>query len=259
MPTNRRSIFKSVLALPIVSWIGGAASRAESDDDAKAKRLAFDVLRFVNTAETWQKDKYGKYLPVRELMQSPVIQAIADDKRAEAARIGPSLISKLSINGPQIIPGWELQLKVCPAGNERKRDDYIVVIRSQKSEDGMVTSRSGLVSSIMNLPVDQATLFHEAFGDTIELPKPPVASNPSRFRTLARGILGALASFELTTVAFAQTQGCNWPNDQCVEACGTCCCNTTGGGAPMCCNSGTGSCIDMGCLGCVWCCTACQC
>jgi len=114
--SSRRSLLKTILALPIVSSASEifgqsqqGASPAAADSDYQQKFLAVRILRLINSAEaTHGKTHKDECLDLSELNKCAAMNLILKSDKMEERGIGASLHSVLDFEANEIVPGWIL-------------------------------------------------------------------------------------------------------------------------------------------------------
>lgn len=255
MHITRRSLIKSLLASPFISWFSPTKPNVGANRDLERLSLAFNMLRFVDTAEHWHRDAFGDYVRPTTLAQSPVIDRLAHSERAEKMGVGQSLLSSVSLTNPEVIPGWELRLRI-RRGEKSGDESFVAIIRSRESQHALVNFGRGRVEDAAILGGGDKALIKTAFGEFAEGLTPIRITN---HQSLAQRLFRLLSDFELGGVAYAQ-EICS---GNCVFACylpdGTkeCCCDETAlcEFGPTCCNvyNPNAQCIT-GCGFCNYCC-----
>lgn len=240
---TRRSLMKLFAIVPGFI-IGGAKSVfgnptagspvATSDDH---KRLGVQVMRFLNTAQLWQKVGAGGYALASELASSPAVRDLRDSDQAERHGIGNSLISSLSFDRDEIVPGWSLRLEVFS-----NRSGYIATIRDVSGPNGAVlsTDHSGVVFE----------------GNPLQAGVGGVSASAAELRTMngAQPIKASVNSsktlLRLASITVAMINCCDYSCCDCqIACCHDCTCQCMDG------YPGPGTkCWNCGCATCHWCC-----
>jgi hypothetical protein len=245
---NRRSAVQALLSMPIV---GRAISAFQLSPGAEqgGRDLAVQVMRMVNTAEQWHQSEFGGYVGIHDLIESPALARLRGDEVAEKAGIGASLLSRVSLEGPEVLPGWGLGVWLRPDAAEKKdTNGYVAAVWESSGENGhgFASDDSG---RIYEGSAAWGSVYHAQPRSVQDLlPRAtPLGGGPAG-GPVRRALGGLLKQAMFLTVAFQPaTLFCCCPclPAQCYQCPATC----------GCCGSG----YNCGCGSCVWIkCQACQ-
>jgi hypothetical protein len=237
--STRRDAIKQFFSFAATLGVFPAAAQGPEEAAHEHRRLGIRALRFLNTAEHWNRDRAGKFVPFRDLAGSPAIAELRTNKRAIMKGIGSALIDDLRFDEEVIVPGWRLNLAVTEGGG-----GYEAVL------EDLSPFRVG------NMSTDTAGRI---------LSDNPTGKQAVAVRPRSRPMMRAVAY--VTSIGFAQGCGsvpyrCDpfsefgcWYSGLCCACVGDNCCVDC---FSFCCNYYTaeGWCVNCGCQGCIWDCTS---
>ncbi len=246
--SDRRTFIASLSATPLVRKWREALSTpqaAENDPNYRARSVAVELLRLLNTAEKWHFGIASRHVPLRELPGSEGFKKLNSSTVIERFR---GVAEMLSPAASFSIPGYNTWLEVSPDGSR-----YSAVVGRKDSEFDFAFA------------TDEGGLIYEG--------RPLSSSLPARFTTADKLIQDGLVIGEkretglqgwsrlfatifgsrfvnLMAVPVPQLNGCaccyTYPTP-----CGNgCACNST---CPSNCTDGDYCCVNIGCSGCIWC------
>jgi hypothetical protein len=144
---GRRNVLQALAAVPALAK-SFFAFEALPDDVVDRRHLARRILRMVNTAEHWHLTEFGSYIGVTELTNSPALTRLRDDPTAEKFNIGATLLSEVSLSGPEVFPGWGLRISpVTRNAADADGNGYTAVVREASGEHryALVSDESGRI------------------------------------------------------------------------------------------------------------------
>jgi hypothetical protein len=133
---SRRTVVQLLAAFP---GVARAISAFQQSPGAGlgGRDLAVQVLRMVNTAEQWHHTEFGSYVDIENLMESPALARLRADGVAEGFGIGASLLSQVSLEGTEVLPGWRLDVWLRPeAAQEKDSNGYVAAVWDVSGENG---------------------------------------------------------------------------------------------------------------------------
>jgi hypothetical protein len=107
---QRRSFMKGIVGLPIVGgiakWYLFSDSTASDPPEAIERKRGISILRLFTTAQERYRHRFGHYTDLSILSTKGLIQEVAAIRQAEYRGFGHTLLSSLSLDRPEVSPGW---------------------------------------------------------------------------------------------------------------------------------------------------------
>jgi hypothetical protein len=223
---GRRSLLKMFASLPAISWLSSLDLLAKANQavlpSASPNDLQVQILRHINTAQSWYKADNGRFTDLARLNASATMQRVLSDPRVVDVGLGKQLHEQLRFEGPEITAGWRLNFAVSDDGSRYAASllptEPIGHLSLATDERGVIYKGTKLTSG----PLTAAMRADEVVQQRL----------PNRAISFVRGIAFALAS-------------CSYCDPGCL--CLSCCCTTQ--------YCGDCGCTNCGCSSCVWCVT----
>lgn len=120
---GRRTVLKKLFSLPWIASFGGSVVSADVGrrhdssgvlQEAEHKKLGTQLMRFLNTAELWNRQMTGKYEELSRLKESKAVSEMRTAVETRMAGLGDAFTRNLAWNEDEIVPGWRLRVILAP-------------------------------------------------------------------------------------------------------------------------------------------------
>jgi hypothetical protein len=133
---GRRTVLQMLASFPGVARAISAFQPSPGPEQG-GRDLAVQVMRMVKTAERWHQSEFGDYVGMHDLVRSPALARLSADRVAEEAGIGASLLSRVSLEDPEVFPGWGLGVWLRRGAADRGAGNgYVAAVWENSGESG---------------------------------------------------------------------------------------------------------------------------